>query len=38
MITEADKASLIAWMKYVQEIQAVNIQASPDVIWPQKPH
>lgn len=37
MITDTDKASLMAWMKYVQDVQAVNIQAVPDVAWPQKP-
>jgi len=37
MITDADKTSLIAWMKYVQDVQAVNIQEAPAVTWPQKP-
>lgn len=37
MITDTDKASLMAWMKYVQDVQAVNIQGVPDVAWPQKP-
>jgi len=37
MITDTDKAALMEWMKYVQDVQAVNIQAVPDVIWPQKP-
>ncbi|WP_010261116.1 tail fiber assembly protein [Pantoea agglomerans] len=37
MITDTDKTSLMAWMKYVQDVQAVNIQAAPDVTWPQKP-
>jgi len=37
MITDADKASLMAWMKYVQDVQAVNIHEAPDITWPQKP-
>jgi len=37
MITEADKASLMSWMKYVQAVQAVNVQAYPEITWPQKP-
>ncbi|WP_312045510.1 tail fiber assembly protein [Erwinia sp.] len=36
MITDADKASLTAWMKYVQAVQVVDT-ASPDIIWPIKP-
>jgi hypothetical protein len=37
MITDADKASLMAWMKYVQDVQAVNIKEAPAITWPQKP-
>lgn len=37
MITDADKASLMAWMKYVQYVQAVNIHEAPAITWPQKP-
>lgn len=37
IITDADKATLTAWMKYVQAVQAVKIQSAPDVEWPQKP-
>jgi len=37
IITDADKTSLLAWMKYVQDVQAVNVQEAPAVIWPQKP-
>lgn len=36
IITEADKASLTAWMKYVHSVQVVDT-ASPDVSWPDKP-
>jgi len=37
IITEEDKASLTEWMKYIQEVQAVNVTDTPDIIWPQKP-
>jgi len=37
IITDADKASLTAWMKYIQAVQAVDISAAPDIIWPKKP-
>ncbi|MGK6329139.1 tail fiber assembly protein [Erwinia sp. DT-104] len=35
IITDADKASLTAWMKYVQEVQAINTDSAPDICWPQ---
>lgn len=37
MITDTDKASLTAWMKYVQAVQAVDT-AVPDIVWPEKPN
>ncbi|WP_414147540.1 tail fiber assembly protein [Erwinia sp. BNK-24-b] len=37
IITDADKASLTAWMKYVQEVQAVDTTVALDVTWPEKP-
>lgn len=37
MITASDKASLIEWMKYVQGVQAVNVQEAPAITWPLKP-
>ncbi len=37
MITDADKASLTAWMKYVQAVQAVDTSAALDIAWPEKP-
>ncbi|WP_455819680.1 tail fiber assembly protein [Pseudomonas cerasi] len=36
IITEADKASLTAWMKYVQAVQSVDTSKAPDIAWPQK--
>jgi hypothetical protein len=37
IITEADKASLTVWMKYIQMVQAVDISTAPDISWPQIP-
>lgn len=37
IITDADKASLTAWMKYVQDVQAVDIDAGQDTVWPKRP-
>ena len=37
IITDADKASLTAWMKYVQAVQAVDTDSAPDIAWPEKP-
>lgn len=36
IITDADKASLTVWMKYVQAVQAIDT-AAPDIAWPEKP-
>lgn len=37
IITEEDKVSLTAWMKYIQAVQAVNTTDAPNIFWPQKP-
>lgn len=37
MITDPDKDSLMAWMKYVQDVQAVKVREAPAVTWPHKP-
>lgn len=37
MITDTDKASLVAWMKYIQDVQAVNAEEAPAITWPPKP-
>lgn len=37
IITDADKASLTAWMKYYQAVQAINTSNAPDITWPSKP-
>ena len=37
IITDADKTSLTAWMKYIQALQATDVTTAPDVSWPEKP-
>lgn len=37
IITDEDKALLTEWMKYIQAVQAVNIQEASTITWPQKP-
>ncbi|MGJ7119519.1 tail fiber assembly protein [Morganella morganii] len=37
IITDGDKASLKEWMLYVQKVQAADVSAAPDIIWPVKP-
>jgi len=37
IITDADKATLTAWMKYVQAVQATDVSGAPDISWPEKP-
>lgn len=37
IISDDGKASLIAWMKYIQALNAVDTSAAPDIEWPVKP-
>ena len=37
VISDDDKASLIAWMNYIKAVQAVDTSAAPDINWPEKP-
>lgn len=37
IISDDDKASLIAWMKYIQALKAVDTSTVPDIEWPVKP-
>ena len=37
IISDDDKASLIAWMKYIQALNAVDTSTEPDIEWPVKP-
>lgn len=37
MITDMDKTSLVAWMKYIQIVQSLNIKEGREIDWPEKP-
>lgn len=37
IISDDDKASLIAWLKYIQALNAVDTSIAPDIEWPVKP-
>ncbi|HCP1227771.1 TPA: tail fiber assembly protein [Escherichia coli] len=37
IISDEDKASLIAWMNYIKAVQAVDTSKAPDINWPDKP-
>ncbi|HCK1023710.1 TPA: tail fiber assembly protein [Escherichia coli] len=37
IISDEDKASLVAWISYIKAVQAVDTSAAPDINWPEKP-
>lgn len=37
IISDEDKASLIAWIKYIKDVQEVNTSKAPKIKWPAKP-
>lgn len=37
IISDEDKASLIAWMNYIKALQAIDTSKAPDIIWPEQP-
>ena len=37
IISDDDKDSLIAWIKYIQALNAVDTSTAPDIEWPVKP-
>jgi len=37
IITDADKVSLTAWMKYIQAVQAIDVSEAPEINWPAPP-
>lgn len=37
IISDEDKASLIAWMKYIQALNMVDTATAPNIEWPAKP-
>ncbi|WP_353652187.1 tail fiber assembly protein, partial [Escherichia coli] len=32
--TDEDREKLTEWMIYVQKVQAADVSAAPDIIWP----
>ncbi|MEM8447422.1 tail fiber assembly protein [Morganella morganii] len=32
-----EEARLIAWLDYLDELEAVEVSTAPDIIWPEKP-
>lgn len=36
-INDDEKALLIAWLDYLDELEAVDVSTAPDIIWPVKP-
>ncbi|XKB80374.1 tail fiber assembly protein [Morganella morganii] len=36
-IKDDEKAQLIAWLDYLDELEAVDVSTAPDIIWPVKP-
>lgn len=37
IISDNDKASLINWLLYIKELQAVDTSSAPDIEWPLPP-
>ncbi|EMA1803238.1 tail fiber assembly protein, partial [Cronobacter turicensis] len=37
IISEENKARLLAWLNYIKTLQAVDTSAAPAVSWPEKP-
>lgn len=37
IISDGDKASLINWLAYIKELQAIDTSSAPDISWPSPP-
>lgn len=37
IISDEDKARLLAWLKYIKALQAVDVSTAPDIVWAEKP-
>lgn len=37
IISDDDKAALIAWIGYIKAVQAVDTSTSPEITWPEQP-
>ena len=36
IISDEDKASLIAWLSYIKDVQAVDTSTAPNIKWPER--
>lgn len=36
-ISDADKASLVAWLAYIKAVEATDTSTAPDINWPEPP-
>ena len=36
-ISDADKASLVAWLAYIKAVEAIDTSTAPDISWPEPP-
>lgn len=37
VITEDEKAELLIWLKYIDDVKAVDVSTAPDIDWPEPP-
>lgn len=37
VITDDEKAELLIWLKYIDDVKAVNVSTAPDIDWPEPP-
>lgn len=37
VITDDEKAELLIWLKYIDDVKAVDVSAAPDISWPESP-
>ncbi|MEX7607212.1 tail fiber assembly protein [Enterobacter asburiae] len=36
-ISDADKASLVAWLAYIKAVEDIDTSTAPDINWPEPP-
>ncbi|MDN8597870.1 tail fiber assembly protein [Citrobacter sp. S2-9] len=37
IITDDEKAELLAWLKYIDDVKAIDVSPAPDISWPEPP-
>lgn len=37
IISDKDKASLIAWLAYIDDLNTIDTDTAPDISWPEPP-